>query len=186
MIEFFGLLRFSASSPSDVSKIEANATGASEMCETCLWKFMEMNVRFILPQRWLWNEPRRGISSAPSSPLTIWQKNTTPSLRYVHSSGGRKPILFMNWNSQRSLIMQSTHRELHVWNVYSWNTQRVGLKHHLHLFSWSILEKFSSSERLFSWFVDKILTHWPYRRFATQTTGEAETERENWTAKASF
>lgn len=182
MIEFFGLLRFSASSPSDVSKIEANATGASEMCETCLWKFMEMNVRFILPQRWLWNEPRRGISSAPSSPLTIWQKNTTPSLRYVHSSGGRKPILFMNWNSQRSLIMQSTHRELHVWNVYSWNTQRVGLKHHLHLFSWSILEKFSVC------FHDLILTHWPYRRFATQTTGEAEaeTERENWTAKASF
>lgn len=47
MIEFFGLLRFKASSPSDPSKIEANATGASEMCEACLWKFMEMMVRFF-------------------------------------------------------------------------------------------------------------------------------------------
>lgn len=42
-IEFLSLSR----SPSDPSKIEANATGASEMCETRLWKFMEMNVRFF-------------------------------------------------------------------------------------------------------------------------------------------
>lgn len=42
---FLDLLRFS--SPSHPSKAEATATGASEMCEACLCKFMEINVGFV-------------------------------------------------------------------------------------------------------------------------------------------